>query len=379
MNRIKNARLLVIIIYLAPILAVAAGSNQSNTRAMPPSFGPDTQVFETPKYQRSLIDKCLYSRGDRQCGKPAADRFCQLKGYRESITYDLIERAGSTYLLGSETSCKGASCDAFRAVACRYKTASGGEKPKSKLYKTPKYRGSPVSECFRKDRECGSHAANEFCRINDFGYATSYRVEGSQQRTWLLGDKQFCTGNNCKALRYIQCENGSDGGQSGGLFPEPSYKGKRIARCVTQGKKCDQKAADEFCRLEGYRSASAYERWRNAGPTIRLGNSKICNKRSCDSLKNIQCSYDPPVNGSGNRNEKKFDNPTYQGYPVSRCIYRGNTCDQEAVDEFCRMNGYREAIAWEPAENIGPTIRLGNKQLCDKKSCDGFRNVVCKR
>ncbi len=378
MYDLKIIPTLLFTLLLIPGLALAANTEKSDTRAMPPSYGPDTQIFDNPRYAGSAVDKCLYSRGDRQCGKPAADRFCELQGYRESISYDLIERAGNTFLLGSESKCRGSSCDAFRAVACTHRTGSGGGQVPDRLYKTPEHNGSPISECLRQDRDCGSKAANRFCRDNKHGYAASFRVEGSQQRTWLLGDARYCTGKDCKALQYIRCESGNSDSDNG-FFAEPSYKGKRISRCVAQGKQCGQRAADEFCILNGYRSASKYERWRNAGPTIRIGSGQMCNKQSCDSLKNIQCSYDPPKNSSGNQNQKTFANPTHKGYPIARCVNRGETCDQDAVDVFCRMNGYREAIAWQPAEDIGPTVRLGNEQLCNKRSCDGFRDVVCKR
>ncbi len=473
--KIRSIGLLVITLLL-PAQALLAKSDHANTQALPPSYGPGTEIFKQPRYRGNAVDKCLYSRGDRQCGKPAADRFCELNGYRESITYDLHERHGNTFLLGSESQCRGSSCDAFRAVACRQPTNSSGRPPtfppgnggsgtdnffntpttngypvdkclypnrscgqvtadafcqskgyrradnfriasarnswylkegrlcnrnceaiysvrcdgknnqgggtgKFKVFENPEYRGNPVDECLRRDRDCGSKAADAFCKTKGYRDSTSYRVANSRERTWLLGDARYCSGTNCKALRSVRCESRSNNnsGQERDFFPEPKSRGYRVSRCITEGKGCGNKAADEFCRLEGYRSASKYERWRDAGPTIRLGNQQICNKRSCDAIKNVQCSYAPPKDGSNDNRERLFREATYRGYPVSRCLYEGRDCDQYAADEFCRISGYREAVDWRRKEDIGPTIRLGNRKLCEKWSCDGFEDVVCRR
>ncbi len=458
---------------LLSLQVAEAKPDQPGTRVMPPSYGPGTQIFKNPAYRGIRVDKCLYSRGDRQCGKPAADRFCQLNSYRESITFDLQERAGNTFLLGSESRCNGNLCDAFRAIACktRFNSGGGGDgggsgsgkyfanpkvhgymvdkclyrgrncgKPSAdkfcqsegyrnadsyrttyartswyqkegrvctnncealtavqcrgtgssggdqggrvKVYENPKYRGSPVSECLRQGRDCGKPAATEFCRINGHDKAVSHRSVGTNARTWLLRDGRYCSGFQCRALRSVRCQDsGYDNGDNqrpGDMFyREPKYRGKRVSRCLTEGKGCGRKAADEFCRLEGYRSATSQERWRDVGPTVWLGNMRTCNKRSCDAMKNVQCSYQPPRNDDGANREREFRNPQHRGYPVSRCLYRGEGCEAEAAREFCRLNGYREMRYFRVVEDIGPTIRLGSQQLCNKRSCDGFSDITC--
>lgn len=486
MRYIKTIQITIVLPLLLTSLAFAKSTQQAGTRAMPASYGPGTEIFNNPMYRGNAVDKCLYSRGDRQCGKPAADRYCELNGYRESISYDLRERAGNTFLLGSETQCRGSSCDAFRAVACKtrfnndtrppawpptrppskppgrppasgsdkffrspsfngfpvdrclyrgrscgkptadafckkqgysyaegysiantrnswhlqenrsctnncqaivsvqckaYPNQDGGGQGQAVLYEKPEYRGTPVDECLRQGRDCGSKAAESYCRSKGHPGLISYGSVNSNSRTWLLKDNRYCSGNDCRELRNIRCEgkNNNNNNPAGDFFRAPAYRGRPIARCMTSGKKCGQPVADEFCRLQGYRSASRYQRWYDAGPTIRLGNQKTCDKRSCDALKNIQCSYAPPTGGSDNQREREFLYPAYRGYPISLCLEKGHGCDQIAADEFCRINGYREAINWQQRENIGPTIRLGSKQLCNKSSCDGFWNILCRR
>jgi len=482
MNNLTSTLLVICILFFSCVQSVSAKSSHSRTRAMPPSYGPGTKVFNDPRYRGNRVDKCLYTRGDRQCGKPAADRYCQLNGYKESITYDLTENARTTFLLGSESNCSSANsntrCDAFRAVACRTPTQSGGGttpppasqsffnnpsvhgypvdqclynhrdggKPAANafcqskgystastyrtgtarnswmmkegrlcnsnckalyavqcygksnsgpdpgdpgngagqavLYENPKYRDVLIAECLRQGRDCGSAVATEFCRLKGHSAAISFRViTGQQARTWLLRDNRYCTGNQCNPMKSIRCTGSSNGNNNpgSGFYREPKYQGTRISRCLKKDTGCGQKAADKFCQLAGYRSAGNYERWRDSGPTIRLGNMQRCNKHSCDALKNIQCSYSPPKNDSSYNREQLFPRPSYRGYPISRCNYRGESCDSEAAREFCRLNGYNNLVNYYPAPDIGPTIRLGSKQLCDKRDCDGFEDITCSK
>jgi len=481
----KTVQVAIVLSLLLSCLAFSKSTEQPGTTAMPPSYGPGTEIFHNPTYRGNAVDKCLYSRGDRQCGKPAADRYCELNGYRESISYDLRERAGNTFLLGSETSCRGSSCDALRAVACKnrfntdtrpptrppsrppnypptqppassqdklFRTPSvngypldrclyrgrscgkpaadafckkegysqaegyrishshnswylkenracnnnscqaitslqckaysnqGGGQGQSVLYAKPKHRGTPIDECLRQGRDCGFKAAENYCNSQGHRRMISYSSAKSNSRTWLLKDNRYCSGNDCRELRNIRCEGkNNNNDQARDFFSVPEHRGRRISRCMTSGKKCGQPVADEFCRLNGYRSADQFQRWYDAGPTIRLGNQASCDKRSCDALKNIQCSYAPPSSGSDNQREREFLNPAYQGYPISHCLEKGYGCDKVAADEFCRINSYRESTNWQLRENIGPTIRLGSKQLCDKRSCNGFWNIICRR
>lgn len=475
MQLFRTSLLSLFVLLSFSLHTVAATQGRTDTRAMPPSYGSGTEIFNNPKYRGYTVDKCLYSRGDRQCGKPAADRFCELNGYRESITYDLHERAGNTFLLGSESRCTGTHCDAFRAVACRERTNTAPGRPPAKpptkppangsgkfytspssngfpvdrclyrgracgkpaadefcrvegykradsyriigsrnswylkekrscsrnceaisavqcsgktnqgdnsgkvvLYEKPVYRGIPADECLRQDRDCGAKAAEQYCRNKGHASVVSYASSKSSSRTWLIGESRYCSGNNCRALRNIRCQSNNNSSQGQDFFAVPEYRGRRVARCLTKGNGCGQATADEFCRLQGFRSASKHERWRDAGPTIRLGNQQICEKRSCDALKNIQCSYNPASNDPGYNREKEFLEPSYQGFPISRCLYKGEGCQQEAADEFCRISGYNRSTDWQLRESIGPTIRLGSRQLCNKRECDGFWNIICR-
>lgn len=192
---------------------------------MPPSYGPGTEIFHNPTFRGNTVDKCLYSRGDRQCGKPAADRFCELNGYRESISYDLRERAGNTLLLGSETRCRGSSCDALRAVACKNRFNTEPRPPTrppnyppnqppvsgpDKLFRTPSVNGYPVDRCLVRGRSCGKPTADAFCKKEGYSHAKGYHITNTRN-SWYLKEKRACT-NNCQAIVSLQCKAYSNQG-----------------------------------------------------------------------------------------------------------------------------------------------------------------------
>lgn len=72
-----------------------------------------TNLFLNPAYR---VDHCL-SFG-RDCGKPAADRFCRDNGYRSAAEWDTAP-ASPTLVLGTKEICAGSYCVGFTRVRCQ--------------------------------------------------------------------------------------------------------------------------------------------------------------------------------------------------------------------------------------------------------------------
>lgn len=75
-----------------------------------------------------------------------------------------------------------------------------------------------------------------------------------------------------------------------------------------------------------------------------------------------------------------FTNPSIEGHPLDWCLHWGKQCGKPAADAWCnskmgKADGF--AIQWEKAENIGTTYVMGDKTICNKSSCDGFRWIKC--
>jgi hypothetical protein len=76
-----------------------------------------TKTFKYPRIDNFRVDCCLQL--NKECGKPAADRFCQRMGYKKSIDCKVdTTRAGPTFILGTQTICSQPYCKGFKEVIC---------------------------------------------------------------------------------------------------------------------------------------------------------------------------------------------------------------------------------------------------------------------
>jgi hypothetical protein len=73
------------------------------------------QVFDHPKATGYAVDNCLYF--GEACGKPAADAFCDRKGYREAESFG-VGPARPTMVLGEDRVCDEDYCVGLRDVVC---------------------------------------------------------------------------------------------------------------------------------------------------------------------------------------------------------------------------------------------------------------------
>ncbi len=75
-------------------------------------------------------------------------------------------------------------------------------------------------------------------------------------------------------------------------YDAPRANGYRVDACRSWGQGCGKEAADAFCRLNNFESASAFEIDPRIGaktPTMTIEDRKICNQPQCDGFKSITC------------------------------------------------------------------------------------------
>jgi hypothetical protein len=96
-----------------------------------PSASAQTAYFPSVSWQGNAVATCLYLGS--QCGKPAADKFCQLKGHAEAVSWSLIEGIGDkfpTMTLGDQKTCSSSDCDAFLTMTCKVRPSiSAADQP----------------------------------------------------------------------------------------------------------------------------------------------------------------------------------------------------------------------------------------------------------
>jgi plastocyanin len=78
-----------------------------------------SRTFYEPCYNGYRLDNCLTF--SRECEKPAADRFCQEKGFAQATAWKL-ENVSPTYIIDDHTLCRGGYCAGFKYITC-----SGGQ------------------------------------------------------------------------------------------------------------------------------------------------------------------------------------------------------------------------------------------------------------
>ncbi len=78
-----------------------------------------SRIFNKPMYRGHRVDICLH--WSQSCQKPAADRFCQINGFRQARTWKIAYDIGymtPTYVIGDDKTCGIRGCDGFDIIEC---------------------------------------------------------------------------------------------------------------------------------------------------------------------------------------------------------------------------------------------------------------------
>ena len=85
----------------------------------PPVAQPQQQVYYKPKFQGTRLDLCVdWGVG---CGKPAAVKYCQSKGWADAKGFVVANNIGQyspTRLIGTGAVCDQGFCDGFLNITC---------------------------------------------------------------------------------------------------------------------------------------------------------------------------------------------------------------------------------------------------------------------
>jgi hypothetical protein len=80
---------------------------------------PAQQIYVKPRYNGMRLDLCVnWGVG---CGQPAANAYCQSKGWNQAANYSVANDIGATRptrLIGTGAICDQGYCDGFRQITC---------------------------------------------------------------------------------------------------------------------------------------------------------------------------------------------------------------------------------------------------------------------
>jgi len=82
----------------------------------------DTVTIHNPKVNGMALDYCM--KWAQNCGKPAADAWCQMNGYSESINYILKRGAPPTRNISTGKICNKSYCGRIVEIKCKYKISN---------------------------------------------------------------------------------------------------------------------------------------------------------------------------------------------------------------------------------------------------------------
>ncbi len=100
--------------------AALNGLDELAKAAPVPSQAAPASVFDQPRYGKFRLDWCRY--WSQECGKGAADEFCQRHGFAESASFAKdphIGKADPTTVIGGGQICAAQSCTGFARINCR--------------------------------------------------------------------------------------------------------------------------------------------------------------------------------------------------------------------------------------------------------------------
>lgn len=101
----------------AAFIQAFGGTQPATVTVQPPVRKRITKIYKQPKIGSLRVDCCLSMNKD--CGKPAADRYCRSLGHKESVNCKLSTgRCTPTFILGTQTICTSPLCKGFEEVEC---------------------------------------------------------------------------------------------------------------------------------------------------------------------------------------------------------------------------------------------------------------------
>lgn len=183
------------------LLAFSIFSAQAQN-ARPEMF---SRNFWYPTYHTKRLHYC-FLKGP--CGRPVANRYCRMMGYKEA-DHEVIEyNVGLTNILSSRAECKGWRCNGFKLIRCVGKISHNPAAKyyyRSRRFVLPRFAHYRVDWCYENNTGCGQRAAYPYCRMLGYKHTKGFKKESHVPATKALGNQKLCFGNQCNGFSYITC------------------------------------------------------------------------------------------------------------------------------------------------------------------------------
>jgi hypothetical protein len=161
------------------------------------------------------------------------------------------------------------------------------------------------------------------------------------------------------------------------IYRFPRVGGAILDHCWTWAQNCGWTAANWYCRRRGHPRARSFGRYR-PGRTYVAGSRRYCNGGGCTGYNHIRCVSGAAGPGGPGGRVRTFSYPRIRGAILDHCWTWATNCGWARANWFCRVRGYRRAIAFN-RYRPGRTYVVGSNRYCRGTGCVGFRSIRCRR
>jgi len=176
--------------------------------------------------------------------------------------------------------------------------ASYADSDKKEAYRDfwyPLYHGMRLSYCSENQKECGLPLASKYCKLMGYEKASEERIEHNVGLTRYPASTKQCQGWRCDGFMFISCEENLKKAEPPIYyyrtqdFVLPRFNNYRVDWCYKRDTKCGSRAANAFCRQQGYRRATSYDKQTKVLATQTVGDQELCFGKTCDGFSHITC------------------------------------------------------------------------------------------
>jgi hypothetical protein len=256
-------------------------------------------------FNGNRLDWCL--KWSEDCGRPAADAYCQAQGFVKALQFIPDRHIGSrspTRLIGTGATCDLARCDGFRQITCLKQSivvAQKAERPKVStaasmprrlagarlasagplIVVPPLPTPRPTLASTSARGASLQLVGTDDGEVREVTVATARPEESAEPPAAKADATQLASASAAAAPKPAR------------TFDKPTYNGKRLAWCRQFDAECGKPAADAFCKANGFALASDFSVDRHIGdvqPTRSIGSGAVCDQAPCDGFAVIACS-----------------------------------------------------------------------------------------
>lgn len=161
----------------------------------------NTFNYSNPKYKGYALDWCRVFEND--CGKGAADAYCQAKGHLKAASWLKRNHPGvKTMTIGQNSICNPQyhQCDTFSSIQCVKKEVT---------FIKPMYKGYRLDWCRVFENDCGQGAAKAFCQSKGYNTLVSYaKANNLSVKTMTIGQNSICDPqyHHCDSFNWVKCK-----------------------------------------------------------------------------------------------------------------------------------------------------------------------------